>query len=93
MRSNTTKGRARLNVLAFAFAAAALTLLFAGAPAAVQAAEIKSLTAVAFEIVLREIGSEFERATGHKINMTIDLAPQPADLFRHDYHACGLADA
>jgi len=33
------------------------------------------MTAVAIEIVLREVGSEFERATGHKINMTIDLAP------------------
>src|SRR2546426_695911 len=56
------------------FAAAAVTLIIAGAPA-VQAAEIKSLTAVAIEIVLREVGPEFERATGHKINMTIDLAP------------------
>jgi molybdate transport system substrate-binding protein len=48
--------------------------LFAAA-GGVQAAEIKSMTAVAIEIVLREIGAEFERATGHKINMVIDLAP------------------
>ena len=42
---------------------------------ALRADEIKSLTAVAFEIILRDIGSEFERTTGHTINMTIDLAP------------------
>jgi molybdate transport system substrate-binding protein len=58
-----------------ALAAAALTLLFAGAPARVRAAEIKSLTATAIEIVLKEIGPEFERATGHKVTMAVDLAP------------------
>jgi len=72
-RANPTKRPARLNILAFA--AAALTPPIAGAPVGAQAAEIRSLTAVAFEIVLRDIGSEFERMTGHKINMTIDLAP------------------
>jgi molybdate transport system substrate-binding protein len=40
-----------------------------------QAAEIKLLAATLTEIVLRETASEFERATGHKINMTVDLAP------------------
>ena len=49
--------------------------LLCGAPVAVPAAEIKSMTAVAIEIILREVGSEFERSTGDKINMTVDLAP------------------
>lgn len=61
--------------MSLALAAVALTLLFVGAPAAVQAAEIKSLTATAIEIVLKEIGPEFERATGHKLTMAVDLAP------------------
>ena len=58
-----------------ALAAAALTLLSAAAPAGAHAAEIKSLTATVIEIILREIGSEFERATGHQVAMTVDLAP------------------
>jgi molybdate transport system substrate-binding protein len=40
-----------------------------------RADEVKSLTAVAVEIVLKEIGPEFERTTGHKIELKIDLAP------------------
>jgi hypothetical protein len=51
-------------------AATALTLLSAAAPAGAHAAEIKSLTATVIEIILREIGSEFERATGHQVAMT-----------------------
>ena len=58
-----------------ALAAAALTLLSAAAPAGAHAAEIKSLTATVIEIILREIGLEFERATGHQVAMTVDLAP------------------
>lgn len=58
-----------------ALAAAALTLLIAAAPAGAHAAEIKSLTATVIEIILREIGLEFERATGHQVAMTVDLAP------------------
>ena len=44
------------------------------ASAEARAAEIESLTAVAIEIVLREVGAEFERTTGHRIAMSIDLA-------------------
>ena len=59
----------------FALVIAAVALAVAGVPGAGRAAEIKSFTATAIEIVLREIGPEFERATGHRIGMTIDLAP------------------
>ena len=58
-----------------AFAAAALTALLAVAPLGAQADEIKALTATAIEIVLRQIGPEFERTTGHTITMAVDLAP------------------
>lgn len=58
-----------------AVAAAVLALLIAAAPAGAHAAEIKSLTATVIEIILREIGSEFERATDHQVAMTVDLAP------------------
>ena len=42
---------------------------------AARADQIKVLAATAIEIILREIGPEFERATGHTITMTVDLAP------------------
>jgi molybdate transport system substrate-binding protein len=58
-----------------AVAAAAFRALLAGAPVAARADEIKSLTATAVEIVLKLIGHEFERTTGHTIQMTVDLAP------------------
>jgi hypothetical protein len=44
--------------------------LLAVAPVGVQADEIKSLTATVVEIILKQIGAEFERATGHTIKMT-----------------------
>ena len=68
----TTPRCGRAKGLAFA---AVLTVLIAGAPRCVPAAEIKSLTATAIEIVLKEIGPEFERATGHTLTMSVDLAP------------------
>jgi molybdate transport system substrate-binding protein len=58
-----------------AVATAALMALLAVAPVAVQADEIKSLTATVIEIILKQIGPEFERTTGHSIKMTVDLAP------------------
>jgi|ERR1043166_574911 molybdate transport system substrate-binding protein len=73
LRAKPAQSLAGPNILAFV--AAVLMLPSAAAPVQVHAAEIKSLTAVAIEIVLREVGPEFELATGHKINMTIDLAP------------------
>jgi ABC-type tungstate transport system permease subunit len=51
-----------------------LTICLAQATAA-SAAEIKLLTTKSIAIVLDEIGPEFERTTGHKIVMTVDLAP------------------
>jgi len=48
--------------------------LQAVAPGGVRADEIKSMTATAIEIVLKDIGPEFERTTGHQVKMTVDLA-------------------
>jgi len=48
--------------------------LLTGAPGAVRADEIKSLTATVIEIILKQIGPEFERTTGHTIRMPVDLA-------------------
>jgi molybdate transport system substrate-binding protein len=64
-------GARRLALLALV-AVVALPVL-AGRPA--RADELKSLTATAIEIVLKEIGPEFERSTGHRIRMAVDLAP------------------
>jgi molybdate transport system substrate-binding protein len=56
-------------------AAIALLLLCATAPnAPVAAAEIKIMAPRAIQTVLAEAGPAFERATGHKINVTVDLA-------------------
>lgn len=59
---------------ALAFASAASIALLAVAPIGVQADEIKSLTATVIEIILKQIGPEFEHTTGHTIKMTVDLA-------------------
>jgi molybdate transport system substrate-binding protein len=48
-------------------------ILAATAPVA-NAAEIKVLTTWAVSTVLAEIGPQFERATGHKINISMDVA-------------------
>jgi molybdate transport system substrate-binding protein len=48
-------------------------ILAATAPVA-NAAEIKVLTTRAVSTVLAEIGPQFERATGHKINISVDVA-------------------
>ena len=42
-------------------------------PSSIRAAEIKLLAATVTEMVLRETGAEFERKTGHKINMKSHL--------------------
>ena len=52
----------------------AVALLVVGAPAGIEGAEIRALTATAIEIVLKEIGPEFERATGHTLILAVDLA-------------------
>ena len=56
--------------------AAAMALAFIlEQSAAVQAAEIKVWTARAIATVLAEIGSEFERETGHRLVVSSDLPP------------------
>lgn len=55
--------------------ACSLGLILSLTPTIAHADEIKTLAATAIEIILREIGPAFERATGHTIVMTVDLAP------------------
>jgi molybdate transport system substrate-binding protein len=56
-------------------AAIALLLLTAAAPLApASAAEIKIMAPRAIQTVLTEAGPAFEKATGHKINVSVDLA-------------------
>ena len=43
---------------------------------AADAAEVKVFTARAIATVLNEIGPEFERTTGHKLNVISGLPPQ-----------------
>ena len=43
-------------------------------PSTAAAVEIRALTAQVIEIILRDLGPEFERATGHRIDLTVDLA-------------------
>jgi molybdate transport system substrate-binding protein len=52
---------------------AGITLALLAAPAA-DAAEIKILAPRAIWTVLNAAGPEFERATGHKLNISVDLA-------------------
>jgi molybdate transport system substrate-binding protein len=56
-------------------AAMALTLVLLRPPAVVRADEITIWTARAIATVLAEIGSEFERETGHTIVVSSDLPP------------------
>jgi molybdate transport system substrate-binding protein len=51
-------------------------ILAATVPVA-NAAEIKVLTTRAVSTVLPEIGLQFERATGHRINISVDVAVAP----------------
>ena len=51
--------------------AVALLLLAVGA----EAAELKVATIRAGEIVLKELGPEFERTSGHTLRLIVDLAP------------------
>lgn len=53
-------------------AAVGIGLLFAIGPA--SAAEIKIMAPRAIQTVLAEAGPQFERATGHKITVSVDLA-------------------
>jgi molybdate transport system substrate-binding protein len=62
-----------------------LGLMFLGLPAAVAAitdaaaAEIKIMTPRSMWTVLKEIGPEFERASGYKLNVVTDIAATLAD--------------
>ncbi len=47
-----------------------------------NAAEIKVWCARAIKTVLAEVGAEFERASGHKLNVTTDPGLQDAYLKR-----------
>ena len=49
-------------------------ILAAFAETAAKAAEIKILAPRAIWTVLQEAGPQFERTTGHKINVSVDLA-------------------
>ena len=55
--------------------AGVVVVMLALIPATARADQIKVLAATAIEIILREIGPDFERATGHTLTMTVDLAP------------------
>jgi len=50
------------------------TLILLGAPGIVVAAEIMIFSTRAIATVLDEVGPEFERATGHRLNVTTDIA-------------------
>ena len=51
-----------------------------------NAAEIKIMAPRAIWTVLKEAGPEFERASGHKLNLSVDLA---ASLITREYIAVG----
>jgi molybdate transport system substrate-binding protein len=57
----------------WAMAMAALTLLFSQSDIA-NAAEIKIFSTRAIATVLDKVGPEFERTTGHRLNITTDIA-------------------
>ena len=59
----------------------------------VQADEIKSLTATVIEIILKQIGAEFERATGHTIKMTVDRPELQASDRRREMFDVALFSA
>src|SRR5919204_618950 len=50
-------------------------LTWAGCGATAGAAELKVLTIRVGELVLEDVGREFERTTGHTLRLTVDLAP------------------
>src|SRR5687767_15180061 len=57
----------------YALALAGLTLL-SGRPDAANAADIKIFSTRAIATVLDKVGPEFERTTGHRLNVTTDIA-------------------
>ena len=63
----------RISLLAAAAKIAAMILLAQGHAAA--AAEVKVLSVAAMSAVLKELGPQFERATGHKLVMQFDVIP------------------
>lgn len=57
------------------FAIVVAVIVLVAAPAPARADQITVWTSRALATVLAEIGGEFERATGHRLNVTSDLPP------------------